>query len=108
MKITERHLRQIIREELICERREATISDIVNPHTKQLVHGWVDKLIDALGDQRFPKIHDMKETDRIRATEKIVASVMLALGDAFATGSGSVPFLKTRPRDPLPKYGRPG
>jgi hypothetical protein len=105
MKVTEATLRRIIREELLCERREANISDLVHAQTQQLVRSWSTKLVDDLATRRLPKLQEMDPAEMDRALERLVELITRALGDVFASSGGPTPFIKTYPRQAVPRYG---
>jgi len=108
LRLSENQLRGIIREELLCERREANISDLMHDKTQQLVRGWVDKLVGDLANRRLPKIQELDQSQRARAIERLTELVTRALGDVFASGGESPPFTKIPQRSPRSRYGLPG
>jgi len=104
MKITERRLRRIIREDLLNERREATVSDIVRH--KDAIRQWVEKLLNDIGSRQSPKVKEMDDKRRRRVIDQLVRDVSTALVLALGSGSGSAPFPKSASSKPRSTYGR--
>jgi hypothetical protein len=103
MRITEGQLRQIIRQELLHERREASASDVV--HHEPAIRQWVEKLLVDLGSRRAPKIKEMDAERRRRVVDQLTRDVSMALLTTLGSGSTDTPRATAPLSDRLPRYG---
>jgi hypothetical protein len=106
VKITKRQLRRIVKEELLRERREASVSDIV--HHEGAIRQWVEKLLDDIGSRRAIKVKEMDDKRRRRVVDQLVRAVSTALISTLGSGSSSAPFGTSPSPSPQPKYSRHG
>jgi len=106
MRITEGQLRRIIRQELLRERREVSVSDVYKHKGK--ISQWVEKLLLDIGNTRAKKVGEMDAVRRGRVVDQLTHDVSMALLATLGSGSTSPPFASAPLSDRTPRYGAPG
>jgi len=88
MKITKRHLRRIIREELQRESYGVDISAMTR--NKPAIAQWVDLLIDDL-EPTLPQLQNLPDKHHDSTVRRITDSVFATLADALKSFAPHVP-----------------
>ena len=88
MRITQKQLRRIIREELLRESYAVDISAM--SHNKPAIAQWVDLLIDDL-EPTLPQLRNLPEKHHDSTVQRITDSVFATLADALKSFAPHVP-----------------
>ena len=81
MRITKRHLRRIIKETILLERGEASVTEIKKYESE--IRVWVETLVESMADNVSGKIKEMDEKTAKRVVDNVTHAVVLSLIDEF-------------------------
>jgi ribosomal protein S13 len=81
MKITKRQLRSIIKESILLERGEVSVTQIKKYESE--IREWVETLVDSMSDHVSDKIKDMDEKTSKRVVDNVTKAVVTSLIGEF-------------------------